>query len=97
MVMRLRAAGLRMEVGEESRVASDKLAGKNIIVSGIFSVPRDELKQLIEQHGGKNVSSISKNTTYVLAGDKMGPEKRKKAESLGIRIISEAEFREMIG
>lgn len=97
MVMRLRAAGLRMEVGEESRVASDKLAGKNIIVSGVFSVPRDELKQLIEQHGGKNVSSISKNTTYVLAGDKMGPEKRKKAESLGIRIISEAEFREMIG
>lgn len=97
MVMRLRAAGLRMEVGEESRVASDKLAGKNIIVSGIFSVPRDELKQLIEQHGGKNVSSISKNTTYVLAGDKMGPEKRKKAESLGIRIISESEFREMIG
>lgn len=97
MVMRLRAAGLQMEVGEEPQAASDKLAGKNIIVSGIFSVPRDELKQLIEQHGGKNVSSISKNTTYVLAGDKMGPEKRKKAESLGIRIISEAEFREMIG
>ena len=97
MVMRLRAAGLQMEVGEEPQATSDKLAGKNIIVSGIFSVPRDELKQLIEQHGGKNVSSISKNTTYVLAGDKMGPEKRKKAESLGIRIISEAEFREMIG
>ena len=97
MVMRLREAGLRMEVGEESQATSDKLAGMSIIVSGVFSVPRDELKQLIEQNGGKNVSSISKNTTYVLAGDKMGPEKRKKAESLGIRIISEAEFREMIG
>ena len=97
MVMRLRAAGLQMEVGEEPQAASDKLAGMSIIVSGVFSVPRDELKQLIEQNGGKNVSSISKNTTYVLAGDKMGPEKRKKAESLGIRIISEAEFREMIG
>ena len=97
MVMRLREAGLRMEVGEESQATSDKLSGMSIIVSGVFSVPRDELKQLIEQNGGKNVSSISKNTTYVLAGDKMGPEKRKKAESLGIRIISEAEFREMIG
>ena len=97
MVMRLRQAGLQMEVGEELQAASDKLAGKNIIVSGVFSVPRDELKRLIEQHGGKNVSSISKNTTYVLAGEKMGPEKRKKAESLGIPIISEEEFWDMIG
>lgn len=97
MVMRLRQAGLQMEVGEELQAASDKLAGKNIIVSGVFSVPRDELKALIEQHGGKNVSSISKNTTYVLAGEKMGPEKRKKAESLGIPIISEEEFWDMIG
>lgn len=97
MVMRLRQAGLQMEVGEELQAASDKLAGKNIIVSGVFSVPRDELKRLIEQHGGKNVSSISKNTTYVLAGEKMGPEKRKKAESLGIPIISEEDFWDMIG
>ncbi len=96
MVMRLRQAGVQMEVGEELQAASDKLAGKNIIVSGVFSVPRDELKRLIEQHGGKNVSSISKNTTYVLAGEKMGPEKRKKAESLGIPIISEEEFMAMI-
>ena len=96
MVMRLRAAGLQFEVGEETRAASDKLAGMSIIVSGVFSVPRDELKHLIEQHGGKNVSSISKSTTYLLAGEKMGPEKRKKAESLGIPIISEEEFREMI-
>ena len=97
MVMRLRSAGLQMEAGEESQAASDKLAGMNIIVSGVFSVPRDDLKALIEQHGGKNVSSISKNTTYVLAGDKMGPEKRKKAEILGIPIISEEDFWDMIG
>ena len=97
MVMRLRAAGLLFEVGEESQAASDKLAGKTIVVSGVFSVPRDDIKALIEQHGGKNVSSISKNTTCVLAGEKMGPEKRKKAESLGVPIISEADFWVMIG
>lgn len=97
MVMRLKAAGLRFEMGEESRAASDRLAGMSIIVSGVFSVPRDEIKLIIEQNGGKNVSSISKNTTYVLAGDKMGPEKRKKAEALGIPIISEEEFMEMLG
>ena len=57
---------------------------------------RDEIKQLIENHGGKNVSSISSKTSFVVAGDKMGPEKRKKAESLGIEIKSEAEFLEMI-
>ncbi|MCR4680751.1 MAG: NAD-dependent DNA ligase LigA [Bacteroidales bacterium] len=96
MVMHLREAGLQMEVGEEQQPVSQRLAGMNIIVSGVFSVPRDELKQLIEQNGGKNVSSISKNTTYVLAGEKMGPEKRKKADALGIPIIGEDEFREMI-
>ncbi len=97
MVMRLRAAGLRFEMGEEAKPASDKLAGMSIVVSGVFTIPRDEVKALIEQHGGKNVSSISKNTTYVLAGEKMGPEKRKKAENLGIPIISEEDFRQMIG
>ena len=96
MVMHLREADLQMEVGEEQQPVSQRLAGMNIIVSGVFSVPRDELKQLIEQNGGKNVSSISKNTTYVLAGEKMGPEKRKKADALGIPIIGEDEFREMI-
>lgn len=97
MVMRLRAAGLRFEMGEEAKPASDKLAGMSIVVSGVFTIPRDEVKALIEQHGGKNVSSISKNTTYVLAGEKMGPEKRKKAENLGVPIISEEDFRQMIG
>lgn len=97
MVMRLRAAGLRFEMGEEAKPASDKLAGMSIVVSGVFTIPRDEVKALIEQNGGKNVSSISKNTTYVLAGEKMGPEKRKKAENLGVPIISEEDFRKLIG
>ena len=81
---------------EQSQPVSQILAGKSIVVSGVFTVPRDNIKELVERNGGKNVSSISKNTSFVLAGEKMGPEKRKKAESLGIPIVSEAEFREMI-
>ena len=68
-----------------------------IVVSGVFARhSRDEMKALIEHYGGKNAGSISSKTTYVLAGDKMGPEKKKKAESLGVKIISEEEFEEMI-
>ncbi len=96
MVMRLKAAGLRFEVDEEQQNTSQLLAGMSIVVSGVFTIPRDDIKRLIEENGGKNVSSISKNTTYVLAGEKMGPEKRKKAEALGIPIISEEDFRAMI-
>ena len=71
--------------------------GASFVVSGVFSAfSRDEIKQLIEDNGGKNVSSISTKTDYVLAGDKMGPAKLKKAESLGIRIISEDDFVKMI-
>ena len=92
MVMRLRQAGLQFEAGEEQKPSSQALAGMNIIVSGVFSIPREQLKEIIEQNGGKNVSSISKNTTFVVAGEKMGPEKRKKAETLGVPIISEEEF-----
>ena len=70
----------------------------SIVVSGVFNtMSRDEIKQLIEDLGGKNVSSISKKTSFVVAGDKMGPEKRKKAESLGIEIKSEEDFLKMIG
>lgn len=97
MVMRLREAGLQFEIGEDQLPTSELLAGKSVVVSGVFTVPRDHLKSLIEQNGGKNVSSISKNTSFVLAGEKMGPEKRKKAESLGIPIVSEEEFWQMIG
>ena len=97
LVERLREAGLQFAKTEP--VASDKeqvLEGKSIIVSGKFSMERDVLKKMIEDYGGKNVSSISSKTDYVLAGENMGPEKRKKAESLGIPIISEADFMAMI-
>ena len=96
MVMNLRAAGLQFEVGEEQKPKSQTLAGQSIVVSGVFTIPRDQIKEIIEQNGGKNVSSISKNTSFVLAGEKMGPEKRKKAESLGVPIISEEEFWEKV-
>lgn len=97
MVVALRNAGLQFEMAhEENALLSDKLSGKSVVVSGVFTIPRDEMKQLIEKHGGKNVSSISKNTDFVLAGEKMGPEKRNKAEKLNIPILSEAEFYELI-
>ena len=97
MLIAMRKAGVQFEMNEsETANASDKLAGKSIVVSGVFSIPRDEIKQLIEQHGGKNVSSISKNTDFVLAGEKMGPEKRNKAQKLNIPIVSEEEFYNLI-
>ncbi len=97
IINRLKNAGLQFE--QEKKVVSGNqvLSGMNIVVSGVFStMSRDEIKQLIEDLGGKNVSSISKKTTFVLAGEKMGPEKRKKAESLGIEIKSEDDFLKMI-
>ena len=98
IVIRLRKAGLQFEIAEDEGVASsDELQGKSVVVSGVFTISRDDIKKMIEQHGGKNVSSISKNTDFVLAGEKMGPEKRKKAEALGVPIISEEEFYKMIG
>ena len=97
ILMRLREAGLQFELDKsQNQTVSQVLAGKSIVVSGVFTVPRDTIKELVEKHGGKNVSSISKNTSFVLAGEKMGPEKRKKAEALGIPIVSEEEFRAMI-
>jgi len=97
IVMRLREAGLRFETDGTANTLGTALEGKSVVVSGVFSVSRDEIKQKIESYGGKNVSSISKNTDFVLAGEKMGPEKRKKAENLGIPIISEDDFYKMIG
>ncbi|MDR2423317.1 MAG: NAD-dependent DNA ligase LigA [Prevotellaceae bacterium] len=94
---RLRKAGVKMEIDEEEiPPASNILQGKNIVVSGNFSRSRDEMKRLIEQHGGKNSSSVSSNTDYLVAGDKMGPAKRQKAEILGIKIIDENEFIKLI-
>ena len=100
IINKLREAGLQFE--QEKKTAKDDdssgvLSGMSIVVSGVFStMSRDEIKQLIEDLGGKNVSSISSKTSFIVAGDKMGPEKRKKAESLGIEIKSEDEFLEML-
>ena len=95
-VARLRSAGLQFEMSEGPKRLSDALEGKTIVISGNFSISRDEMKALIAAHGGKNSSSVSGKTTYLLAGEKAGPEKLKKAESLGIKIISETDFYEMI-
>ncbi len=98
LVNRLTMAGLHMEIEESEGPVSDILEGERIVVSGVFSrIGRNELKALIEQHGGKNVSSISAKTTFVLAGENMGPAKLEKARSLGVPIMSEDEFFERIG
>jgi DNA ligase (NAD+) len=83
-------------VYDANEVRSEKLGGQTFLVSGTFSISRDDLKKLIERNGGKNVGSISKSLNYLIAGEKMGPEKLKKASDLGIAMISEAEFMEMI-
>lgn len=95
-IHRLKDAGLQFVV-QEVEGATDKLAGAAIVVSGVFEkYDRTGIKKLIEQHGGKVSSSISKKTSYIVAGEKMGPSKREKAEKLGVQIISEDEFLEKI-
>jgi DNA ligase (NAD+) len=97
IIERLRNAGLQFEGEAVEGPQSDKLAGMSIVISGTFSQhSRDEYKALIEAHGGKNVGSVSKKTSFILAGENMGPEKRKKAEDLGIPLKTEEEFLEMI-
>lgn len=97
IVNRLRAFGLQFEQEKKIIAENQILSGKSIVVSGVFTnFSRDGIKQVIENHGGKNVSSISAKTDFVVAGDKMGPEKKKKAESLGVRVLNEQEFMEMI-
>ena len=94
---RLRKAGLQFESEATEEPTSDKLAGMSIVISGTFAQhSRDEYKAMIEANGGKNSGSVSKKTSFILAGDNMGPEKRKKAEELGIKMISEEEFLELI-
>lgn len=98
IIEKLRVAGVQMELSEEQLVhSSDKLQGLSFVVSGVFSkFSRDDLKKAIEQNGGKNAGSISGKTSYVIAGENMGPEKHKKAEKLGVPIISEDDFIKMI-
>ena len=94
-IARLKEAGLRFSV-EEVAASSTALAGKTIVISGNFSKSRDEMKRLIEDNGGKNSSSVSGKTDFLLAGSKPGPEKIRKAEELGVKIIGEDEFMDMI-
>ena len=99
LIERLKEAGLQFTLSEEQLSAhSTTLQGQSIVISGVFAHhSRDEYKRIIEQHGGKNVGSISGKTSFILAGDNMGPSKLEKAEKLGVRIVSEDEFLAMIG
>ncbi len=98
VVEKLRAAGLKFEIEEavmQSR--TDRLAGMSIVISGVFvHHSRDEYKEMIEQNGGKNVGSVSKSTSFILAGDNMGPAKLEKAQKLNVRLVSEDEFLQML-
>ncbi|WP_300868861.1 NAD-dependent DNA ligase LigA [uncultured Alistipes sp.] len=97
IIRRLRAAGIRTEE-EEKALASERLCGLSFVISGTFARhSRDELKELIERHGGRNLAAVSANVDYLVAGAKMGPAKLKKAEKLGIRILTEEEFEELAG
>ena len=95
-IERLKAAGLQMAVVRKAENASEALAGKTIVISGNFSISRDEMKALIEANGGKNSGSVSGKTAFLLAGSKPGPEKIKKAESLGVPILDEEAFRKLL-
>jgi DNA ligase (NAD+) len=98
IIERLKQAGLQFELSEDQlQTGSDKLKDLTFVISGVFNkYSRDQLKDMIEFNGGKNSGSISKKTSYLLAGDNMGPEKLKKAQSSGVKIISEDDFEKMI-
>lgn len=97
IVNRLRLAGVQMESTEDAAPTTNLLAGKSIVISGVFAHhSRDEYKAMIEANGGKNTGSVSKKTSFILAGDNMGPEKRKKAEDLGIPLVTEDDFLQML-
>ncbi|KAA6314547.1 DNA ligase, partial [termite gut metagenome] len=98
LVNQLKEVGLKMERSEkDSSGYTDKLTGKSIVISGVFTqYSRDEYKEIIEKNGGKNSGSISAKTSFILAGDNMGPAKLEKAQKLGIRILGEEEFLELL-
>jgi len=98
IINRLKDKGIKMTIEESPESGSMALEGKSFVVSGVFeNYSRDEIKNLVEYHGGKNVGSISSKTDYVLAGENMGPSKKQKAEKLGVPIISENDFIKMLG
>ena len=96
IIKRLQDAGLKFEIEKDKEQGPNLLEGKSFVVSGKFTIARDDLKKMISKFGGKNVSAISSKTDYLLAGDAMGPAKLKKAEKLGIPIISEDDFMKMV-
>lgn len=98
IINRLKSAGVRLSDKSAAAKTGDSLAGKTIVISGTFEKhSRDEYKEIIENHGGKNSSSISGNTSFILAGENMGPAKKEKAAELGIPLVSESEFLKKIG
>jgi DNA ligase (NAD+) len=99
IIQRLKSYGLKLNREEDSApaTAGGKLTGKTILISGVFKEhTREEYKEIIEKNGGKNATSLSSNTSFLLAGENMGPSKREKAESLGIPLISESDFLKLI-
>ena len=97
IISRLRAKGLKFKIDENERTRTDVLQGKTFVISGTFKLhSREEYKQMIEDNGGKNQSSVSAKTNYILAGDNMGPAKLEKAQKLGVAIIDEQTFLEMV-
>ena len=93
MIEELRSAGLIFSEEQDHKGSlSETLTGKTLVVSGVFSISREELKKYIESHGGKIGSSISKNTDYLVAGEKSGDSKMQKAQKLGVEVISEDEL-----
>jgi len=97
VINRLKNAGLQFHSQQQTQPAGGILSGKTLVVSGTFEkFSRDEIKELIEKHGGKIAGSVSGKTDFLVAGDNMGPEKRKKAESLKVAIITEQELKQML-
>jgi DNA ligase (NAD+) len=97
-IKRLKKAGIKFSSNEESIKTGNLLDGKTIVISGVFQkYSRDEYKELIESNGGKNSSSVSRSTTFILAGDNMGESKKEKATELGVPMISEPDFLKLIG
>lgn len=96
IIERLRSYGLNLSTEKTAGTQSDVLGGKSFVVSGKFSISREELKEMIEKYGGRNVSAVSASTDYIIAGEAMGPAKAQKAEKLGVKVISEADFYELV-
>ena len=98
LVERLRSAGVQFEMHEDESVQkSEILKGMSIVISGVFvHHSRDEYKDMIERNGGKNVGSVSKSTSFILAGENMGPSKLEKAQKMGVRLVGEDEFLAML-